>query len=63
MYSKLPEKNYSTTKTDVYHIDDNWSLSILHLKDYDPETERGYKYVLVIIDNISKFGFYKTSQK
>ena len=32
IYSKPPEKNYSTNKTDVYHIDDTWSLDILDLK-------------------------------
>ena len=30
--SKGPEKNYATNKTDVYHIDDIWSLDILDLK-------------------------------
>ena len=57
IYSKPPKKNYSTNKTDVYHIDDIWSLDILDLKDYGPETNRGYRYVLVIIDNFSKFGW------
>ena len=57
IYSKGPKKNYITNKTDVYHIDDIWSLDILDLKDYGPENNRGYKYVLVIIDNFSKFGW------
>ena len=57
IYSKAPKKNYNTNKTDVYHIDDIWSLDILDLKDYSPENNRGYRYVLVIIDNFSKFGF------
>ena len=26
IYSKPPKKNYPTNKTDVYHIDDIWSL-------------------------------------
>ena len=56
-YSKPPKKNYATNKTDVYHIDDIWSLDILDLKDYGPENNRGYRYVLVIIDNFSKFGW------
>ena len=25
---KGPKQNYITNKTDVYHIDDNWSLDI-----------------------------------
>ena len=57
IYSKPPKKNYATNKTDVYQIDDIWSLDILDLKDYGPETNRGYRYVLVIIDYFSKFGW------
>ena len=57
IYSKPPKKYYSTYKTDVYHIDDTWSLDILDLKDYGPENNRGCRYVLVIIDNFSKFGW------
>ena len=57
IYSKGPKKNYATNKTNVYHIDDVWSLDILDLKDYGPENNRGYRYVLVIMDNFSKFGW------
>ena len=56
IYSKPPKRNYPTNKTDVYHIDDVWSLDILDLKNYGPENNRGYRYVLVTIDNFSKFG-------
>ena len=41
IYSKPPEKNYPTNKSDVYYIDDVWSLNILDLKDYGPENNRG----------------------
>ena len=57
IYSKPPRKYYPTNKTDVYHIDDIWSLDILDLKDYGPENNRGYRYVLVTIDNFSNFGW------
>ena len=57
IHSKPPKKNYLTNKTDVFHIDDIWSLDILDLRDYGPENNRGYRYVLVIIDNFSKFGW------
>ena len=57
IYSKPPKRNYATNKTDVYYIDDIWSLDILDLKDYGPENNRGYRYVLVAIDNFSKFGW------
>ena len=57
IYSKPPKKNHATNKTDVYHIVDIWSLDNLHLKDYGRENNRGYRYVLVIIDNFSNFGW------
>ena len=55
--SKPPKKNYDRNKTDVYYIDDIWSLDILDLKDYGLENNRVYRYVLVTIDNFSKFGW------
>ena len=57
IYSKPPKKFYPTNKTNVYHIDDIWSLDILELKDYGPENNKEYRYVLVVIDNFSKFGW------
>ena len=57
IYSKGPKKYYPTNKTDVYHIDDIWSLDILDLKDYGPENKKTYRYNLVVIDNFSKFGW------
>ena len=57
IYSKPPKKYYPTNKTHVYHIDEIWSLDILDLKDYGPRNNRGYRYVTVIIDNFSRFGW------
>ena len=57
IYSKPPKKYYNTNKTNVYYIDDTWSLDILDLKDYGPKNNRGYRYVLVIIDNFGNFGW------
>ena len=57
IYSKPPRRNHPTNKTDVYHIDDAWSLDIFYLKDYGPKNNRVYRYVLVVIDNFSKFGW------
>ena len=55
IYSKPPENNYATKQADVYHIDEIWILDISDLKDYGPENNRIDRYVLVIIDNFSKF--------
>ena len=57
IFSKPPERNYNTNKTDVYHIDDIWSLDILDLKDNGRENNEGYRYVSVIIDYFSNFGW------
>ena len=57
IYSKPPKEYYATNKTDVYHVDDIWSLDILDLKDYGPENNRGYRYVLATIDYFSKYGW------
>ena len=62
IYPKGPKKIYATNKTNVYHIDDIWSLDILDLKDYGRENNRNYRYVSVVIDDFSKF-VDGTSQK
>ena len=51
IYSEPPKSKYITNKTDVYHIDDIWSLDIIDLKDYGPENNREHRCVLVLIDN------------
>ena len=56
-YSKPPKKNYITNKTGVYHIDGTCFLDILDLKNYGPENNKNYRYVLVIIDNFPKSGW------
>ena len=56
-YFQGSKKIYPTNITDVYHFDDIQSLDILDLKGYGPENIRGYMCILVVIDNISKFGW------
>ena len=63
IFSKPLKKDYITNKTEVYHIDDNWSLDILDLKNYDPANDRRYRYILVAIDTFSKFGWTTPSKK
>ena len=45
------------TKTNVYYIDNIWSLDKLDSKDYGLKNNRGFRFVLVIIDNFRKFGW------
>ena len=57
IYSRAAKKKYNTNQTDVCHVDDIWSSDILDLKDYGPENNGGYTYVLVVIENFSIFGW------
>ena len=52
-----PKQNYPTNNTDVYRIDDIWSLDIIDLKGYGHKNNHNYRYVLLVIDNSSKFGW------
>ena len=57
IFSSSPKKNYETNNTMIKSFDDNWSSDLLDVNDYGPENNRGYKYILVVIDNFSKFGW------
>ena len=57
IYSKPPKKNYSTNKTIIKSIDDTWSSDLLDMNDYSIKNNKGYRYILVVIDNFSKFGW------
>ena len=57
IYSKGPKQNYPTKKTDIWHIDDQWNLDLLDLKDYGHENNKGFRYVMVAIDNFPKHGW------
>ena len=47
--------NSITNETNDYYIENFWSLDILDLKNYGPENNRSYRYVLVVVNNFSKF--------
>ena len=57
IYSRSPKKNYGTNKTITRSIDDTWSSDFLDIDDYGPKNNRGYRYVLVVNDNFSDFGW------
>ena len=57
VYSKPPKKNYPSNKTINKSIDDTWSSDLLDMNDYGPKNNKGYTYILVVIDNFSKFGW------
>ena len=57
IYSRPPNKNYETNKTMIKSVDDTWSSDLLDMNDYGPKNNKGYRYILVVIDNFSKFGW------
>ena len=57
IYSPPPKSNYPTNKTKIKSIDDTWSSDLLDMNDYVIENNKGYRYILVVIDNFSKFGW------
>ena len=57
IYSKPTMINYLTNKTIIKSIDDTWSSDLLDMNDYGIKNNKGYRYILVVIDNFSKFGW------
>ena len=57
IYSIPPKKNYPTNKTMNKSNDDTWSSDLLDMNDYGIKNNKGYRYILVVIDNFSKFGW------
>ena len=48
-------KNYPTNRTMIKSIDDTWFSDLLDINDYGIKNKKGYRYILVVIDNFSKF--------
>ena len=55
--SPLCKRNYETNKTKSQSIDHCWSSDFLDMKDYKPAIVSGFRYVLIVIDNYSNFGW------
>ena len=57
IYFKSPLKNHPTNKTILKGIDETWSLDLLDLIEYGSKNNRGYRFILVVIDTFSKFAW------
>ena len=53
-YSTSPEKNYETNKIIYNHIDEIWSIDLADMIDYKI-SNKGFRYIFVIIDNFSRY--------
>ena len=55
IYSTLHKKNYPTNKIFYNHIDEIWSIDLVDMIDYKISNNKGYRYIFVMIDKISKY--------
>ena len=57
IYSNPAKKNYPTNKTIIKSFDDTWSSVFLDMNDYGIKNNKVYRHILVVVDNLSKFGW------
>ena len=57
VYSKPPEKISPTKKIVYNHIDETRSIDLLDLNDYKTSNNRLSRYLLVVFDNFSNYGW------
>ena len=55
IYSKPPKKNYPTNKIFYNHVDEIWSIDLADMIDYKSSSNKGFRYIIVIIDNFSNY--------
>ena len=55
IYNKAPNKNYATNKIVYNHIDEIWSVDLADFSDYKTSNNKGYRYIIIVIDNFSKY--------
>ena len=55
IYSKAPLRNYPTNKIIYNHIDEIWSIDLAAFLDYKTSNNKGFRYIFIIIDNLSKY--------
>ena len=57
IYSRQPQKTFETKTTIIKSFDDTWSPDLLDINNYGSKNKRSYRYILVVIDNFSRFGW------
>ena len=48
-------RNYPTNKLIYNHIDEIWSIDLAYMIDFKISSNKGFRYMFVIILNFSKF--------
>ena len=49
-----------TNKIVVQHIDNSWGLELTDMIDYGTKNNGGKRYILVVVDNFSRYGWRKS---
>ena len=63
IYSKAPSRNYPNNKIVYNHIDEIWSIIGLDdMIDYKISNKKGFRFIIVNIDNFSKYTWCKPSK-
>ena len=57
IYDKPAKNIYPTNNIIVRNTDDTWSLDLLDLIDYGVKNNGVYWYILVVLNNFSKYGW------
>ena len=55
IYSKPPRKNFPTNKIVYNFVDEIWSIDLADFSDYKTSNNKGYRYIIIVIDNFSKY--------
>ena len=55
VFSSFPTKKYPTNKIVYNYIDEIWSIYLIDMLDYGFSNNKGYRYILTIFDNFSKY--------
>ena len=55
---KPARRNYPRRKVEIRDLDETWQADLVIMESYSRENS-GYKYILTVIDNFSKFAWAK----
>ena len=55
IYSKPPRKTYPTNKIIYSHVEEIWSIDLADMIDYKISFNKGFRYIFIIFDNLSKY--------
>ena len=54
IHSTPHKKKYETNKIIYNHFDEVWSIDLADMIDYKTSNIKGFRYIIVFLDNVSK---------